>query len=381
VNLSGRKLWRKQILPNDSINYQGRQIRFDTSYHKELVRNFRAGAYPQVPFQLADATNTHTNDPERTRGELVDLRAEPDGLYGYFALSDPSLVLSNPKLGVSCRILEDYTREHDNRFFGRALQHVLGTLDPKITGMKPWESVELASAQVDSTVDLASQDWTSLSRDGGQMPDEDKHVVQLSTAQLDRLTELLDGEQDSSPDGSTTDADNADADNIAQLLDPSWFEDSDDEGEDEFVDLDEEQEDDEGDEQQYGPQTGDVALAAVASLERRVVELTNKLGSRDSVVERAQLAATGLAPSIIDAAMPLLQIGPQAGVLQLSNGEQSTVAEQARLLLRRVLELSNRGLDVVRMDGETGWGATDEASGLQAQRSQQLKEMDEVYGR
>ena len=42
---------------------------------------FRSRAYDQVPFQLADSKNTHTNDPERTRGQILDLELGEDGLY------------------------------------------------------------------------------------------------------------------------------------------------------------------------------------------------------------------------------------------------------------------------------------------------------------
>jgi hypothetical protein len=36
--------------------------------------------YDQVPFQLADASNAHSNDPERFRGEVLDMEVRHDGL-------------------------------------------------------------------------------------------------------------------------------------------------------------------------------------------------------------------------------------------------------------------------------------------------------------
>lgn len=353
VNLAGLgKLWRKQILPKGSINYQGRQIRFDSSYHKELVQNYKNGAYPQVPFQLADATNTHTNDPERTRGEMVDLRAEPDGLYGYFKLTDPTVVLNNQNLGVSCRIVEGYTRESDNKYFGKSLQHVLGTLDPRVVGMKPWESVELAGTQTDSVVDLSNQFYT---KDGGEMPDgtETKHVVELSTAQLERLQEMLAEEE--------TEEEGADLDGAFDDLDPADFADGDEE------DLLDSELEDGGDES--------VALAAVSNLQNQVLELTNKLERRDGEVELAQLAATGLAPAILEAARPLLAI--QSGTIELSNGAQVSPARQVRTLLRTILDLSNKGLDVVSFEERGSLGGSDSAEGL---RQAQIERMEQEYG-
>lgn len=350
------KVWRKQILPLGSINYEGRQIRFDSEYHKQLVRNFRAGAYPQVPFQLADKDNAHTNDPERTRGELVDLRAEPTGLYGYFRLSKPELVLNNRNLGVSCRIIENYSRESDGKHFGHSLQHVLGTLDPRVTGMKPWESVELASAQADQTVDLAGSVWPEPSKDGGTVPNDntEKHVVELSTAQLERLQRLLDEDPD-------------EGDELE--LDASMFEG---EEEDQELEGDSDQQDEElaegGDE--------DLVLATVHNLQRQVLQLTNTIDTRDSEYELAQLAATGLAPSLIEAARPLLALG--SGVVELSNGSTVSPAAQTRKLLREILELSQRGYATVELDREDGF--TLGGDSRETLRQAQVDELDRLYG-
>jgi len=364
VNLSGKstRLWRKQILPLGTINYEGRQIQFDRKYHRDLVRSFRDGAYGQVPFQLADATNTHTNDPDRTRGDLVDLRAESDGLYGYFELADPAVVLNNKKLGVSCRILENYTREHDGKQFGRALQHVLGTLDPRITGMKPWESVELSAPDSTAyTVDLSSNFYIEPPiKDGAEMADatEDKHVVELSTAQLERLNALL--EQDETDQ------------QVIEGLNPEDFE-----GDDE-VDDGEETEGAEQDENLDDDGANDsVALAQLRDLQRQVIELNNRNADQAIAFEVEQLAATGLAPSVIEAARPLLALG--SGVVELSNGGQISPAGQARTLLRTILELSNKGLALVDLDRETG--ALTGQDGAAADRKAMLAEMDEMYGR
>lgn len=371
VNLSGRKVWRKQILPLGSINYDGRQIKFDSDYHKELVQNFRAGAYSQVPFQLADADNRHTNDPERTRGQLVDLRAEPSGLYGYFELTDPTVVLNNQNLGVSCRILENYTRESDDKTFGRVLQHVLGTLDPRISGMKPWESVELSNETAQLVLDLSNRFYTE---DGGSMPDDnksEKHVVELSTAQLEKLEQLLAGGEagnDGKPDAELDEAE------LIQL-----FGDGDEETADGDDSEEEETDGESGDETEF-PQgkAGDdsVGLAAVHNLQNQVLELTNRLERKDNEHELAQLAATGLAPAIIEAARPLLAI--QSGVVELSNGQTVSPARQVRELLRTVLELSNKGLDVVSFDREQGSLVGDDSA--DKLRQSQVDEMERLYG-
>lgn len=354
VDLSGRRLWRKQILPLTTIEYKGRKIRFDRQYHLDLVRSFKEKAVDQSSFQLADANNAHTNDPERQRGELVELKAEKEGLFGYFELGDKgeAVVTANPKLGVSARIVENYRRA-DGKTFPRVLQHTLGTLDPRITGMKPWESVELSNEQVDSVIDLAGRTYKE---DGDKMPDgEGKHVVELSTTQLERLSALL--ERD------------AEEQELIDNLDLTDLADGD---EDELQD----EEETEVEAELSNGRGNELLLSTVSSLQEQVVMLTNQVHGKETEAELTALANTGLAPAIIEAARPLLSIG--SGTIELANGDQVSPSEQVRTLLRTVLQLSHNGTDVVNLDTEvgqlTGDNAVDEA------RKAQLAELDALYG-
>ena len=77
----GNRLWRKRVLPVGDVEYKGRLLHFTKDYLGQLVAAFTSRAYPQVPFQLADAQNTHTNDPERFRGEVTGMELGDDGLY------------------------------------------------------------------------------------------------------------------------------------------------------------------------------------------------------------------------------------------------------------------------------------------------------------
>ena len=64
----------------------------------------------------------------------------------------------NPKLGVSARIVEDYARS-DGKHFTAAIQHVLGTLDPRIPGLGAWEAIEAASPVPDTVIDLSGESF------------------------------------------------------------------------------------------------------------------------------------------------------------------------------------------------------------------------------
>jgi hypothetical protein len=159
----GNQVWRKRLLPVGSVEYQGRVLKFDRSYLNALADSFRSGAYDQVPLQLADARNTHTNDPERTRGWVQDMSVDDSGLWVTVTTTDAGsqLLAANPKLGVSARIVEDYARA-DGKYFPAAIQHVLGTLDPRIPGLGAWEAVtaDLSNGPgADMVIDLSTSSW------------------------------------------------------------------------------------------------------------------------------------------------------------------------------------------------------------------------------
>jgi len=64
----------------------------------------------------------------------------------------------NPMLGVSARIVEDYARS-DGRFFPAAIQHVLGTLDPRIPDLGPGQPVEMSNHANGRVIDLSRSSW------------------------------------------------------------------------------------------------------------------------------------------------------------------------------------------------------------------------------
>jgi hypothetical protein len=90
--------------------------------------------------------NTHTNDPERTAGWIEALELRDDGLYCLAQVTDRGerVLSENPRLGVSARIVEQYQRA-DGKFYPAAIQHVLGTLDPRVPGLGAWTPTDLAN--------------------------------------------------------------------------------------------------------------------------------------------------------------------------------------------------------------------------------------------
>lgn len=169
--------FRKKILPKGTIRYGDREIVFDDEYLTDLAASYEGGAFDQVPYMLADDRNRHTMDPDRFRGECASVEVAEDGLWGTFELSADAaeLVRANPKLGVSARIVEDYERS-DGKTYKRALQHVLGTLDPRIPGMGAWEEVELSNGDTytsSEVIDLSNFEY----EEEGTVPDNEKDTT------------------------------------------------------------------------------------------------------------------------------------------------------------------------------------------------------------
>lgn len=173
----GNQTWRKRLLPVGQVAYKGRMLNFTRDYLQELAAAFSDGAYDQIPFQLADSANAHTNDPERFRGEVTGMDIQPDGLYVTVRTTDAGsrLLETNPRLGVSARIVEEYDRS-DGRHYAAAVQHVLGTLDPRILALGEWEPVDMSNGDDDAEYLIDLSNLTFAGEDAPQAaasPDDD----------------------------------------------------------------------------------------------------------------------------------------------------------------------------------------------------------------
>ena len=152
----GNATFRKKLLPIGSIQYQNRTLNFTREYLQGLVRAWRDGAYDAIPVQFADASNAHTLDPERTRGQVTSMELADDGLYVTAELSErgQQVLSEHPYIGVSARIVEQYARS-DGKFYPAAVQHILATTDPRIPNLGSWQPVDMAN-ETSITIDLSS---------------------------------------------------------------------------------------------------------------------------------------------------------------------------------------------------------------------------------
>lgn len=354
VELANRTWW-KRLLPVGSIEYKGRKLSFTRSYLSSLANAFKADAYDQVPFQMADASNTHTNDPERFRGDIVAMEARPDGLWVGLKPTDAGekTLLENPRLGVSARIVEDYARS-DGKFFPAAIQHVLATLDPRIPGLGPWQAIEAAN-DVERTIDLTGESFAGEGEDDEMPLDEEQQaklakLLEIPADQIDALLAGLSSAQLSDDELAQMDADTDEMSDeaLADLLGVPVGQ------------LDEALTaalaEPEAVAAGAGLSWGDEALMALELTAERAdqnaIELASirkKLNEETYLKERRQLADAGVPPYLTDLARPLLE---GAGhTVELSSGKGTA---DAGAIVRKLLLEVGKSAGMLDLGAELG---------------------------
>jgi hypothetical protein len=336
----GGRIWEKKLLPVGQVNYKGRVLNFDLPYLQGLAAAYHANAYDQVPFQLADAANTHTNDPERFRGEILGMTTKPDGLYVVLGATPAGdkVLRENPNLGVSARIVEDYARS-DGKVFPAAVQHVLGTLDPRIPGMGGWQQVEFANWPGNQLIiDLTGESFTGEAP-GGTMPEMTPEqqarlakLLEIPEDQFDRLVAGLGTAQPPAAPAGGGDGSEYELtdEELAELL--AAAEELDNAGALEPAGAG------------AGGATGLSAEAAMAiemanyradENERQLAVLNGHLAEEQFLRERAVLAEQhGIPPYITDLARPLLE--GTGHVVEMSNGAGVDAGQVMRKVLTEV---------------------------------------------
>lgn len=313
ANQVGKNLFRKQILPREAkIEHANGTLEVTPEYLADLAENFNQGAFDQVPFLLANEANQHHMDPEKFRGELKGVEVGADGLYGLIELTDDGakVVAENPKLGVSARLIEAAKDGKD------AIQHVLGTLDPRAKGLKPWEAVNLS--------------------------DDDTEVTDLTDAEV-REPETPVASPPVSDTATKTDAKTDLSAEDAKRIFREMLSDATEE-EPQTVELSEEQ-------RRAIELAEQTAKSAAEEARKARDELANERYER----KRTELAEAGVPPALIELAEPILRGG--SGAIELSNGTKVDAHNVVEKLLDEC-----RGMIDLSTIGTNAEGATDEVS-------------------
>lgn len=360
---AGRRRFWKQVLPVTTINYKGHKVKFDKRFHMDLAQSFKDEAFDQVPVVFATPENAHNMDPRNFGGDVLDMQVRPKGLFALIEADETAAkaIEKNPKLGVSARIRQGLEKS-DGRKFDRAIEHICLTMNPRVTGMEPWQAVDLSDEDADiEVVDLTAENYGKEEDMGvrrtakkAASSKKAKGPIDLSALSDEQFQNLLDLAE-------TLTADPEDLDEVELDEDGNPIED---EVEDEpvrkvrrkksktkiTVEKDSEDEGDEGDDldDPDADLSDDDADNVIRAGERsQFQQMRYDLAERDWRTERATLTAAGVPPFMLDLAEPFLSL-PDAVVIDLSDDEDPLDATEA---MRKMLD-GIRG--VVDLTGEMG---------------------------
>lgn len=365
---TGPKLFRKQVLRKGTINYEGQKITFDDDFLKNVVKSFKSGAYDQVPFQFADEQNRHNMDPEKFRGEVKGLELTPDGVD---MIVEPTpegaeLIKKNPRLGVSARIVTDLSKS-DGRRYPVAIQHVLATMDPRLTGMRPWESVDLSEEEDedDEVIDLTAAGLKKGTHVGTKTRKTKAAAPQVVQIDLSALPDsafkdlLLAAVDEAEADTDTEEVTRTTRETVKRKtpkqrrstevideddLDDEDVEDDDEpEDEDEVLDSDEDgPEDDEDEDDEEGEEDDEPPVSKKKGKKKNVKlsepvrkvrvskarRLELQLAERDWDAKKGDYVRAGVPPFLVDLATPIMST-PDKLVIDLSEtGEKDVDAKK-----------------------------------------------------
>lgn len=386
---AGRRRFWKQVLPDTTINYKGQRIKFDRKYHMDLAQSFKDEAFDQVPVVFANEDNAHNMDPRNFGGDVLDMQVRPKGLYALIEADEEAAkaIEKNPKLGVSARIRQ-MVEKADGRKFGKAIEHICLTMNPRVTGMEPWQAVDLSDEDADiEVVDLTAEDYEegkdmakSTTRRTRRAATSTTGTIDLSALSDEQFEHLLDLSQTLQGGGRTDEDDEED-------LDEEDLDEDLDEVEEPVrrprrkksktkVTIEKDSEDDGGeddeDEDDLDTDLSDadkvLRSTEVSQFQQMRIDLAEERWGR----ERDGYIEAGVPPFLLDLAEPLLA-QPDAVTIDLSDDE--TV--DATAVIRQMLD-GVRG--VVDLTGEIGHAVDLSTDDKDDETTAFLNAWDEQYG-
>lgn len=353
---AGRRRFWKQILPVTDIDYNGQKVSFDRDFHKDLELSFKDGAYDQVPLVFANAENQHNEDPRNFAGELLAVENRGDtGTWGLIETdrAGAKAIARNPKLGVSARIVQG-VKKADGRSFNRAIRHVLLTMNPRVSGMEPWQAVDLSDEgnPDNEVVDLTAEIYKEES-------DMDKPIKRTADGKID-LSALSDEQFQSLLDLAAT----AEVDEDEDLDEDEEDEVDPDEVEDTTttpkpkkkksktkITVEKESEgdpDDDEDEEEDETNLSDAAKVKRSADHATVRGMQIDLAEQKWNGQRSDYLRAGVPPFLLDLAEPVLK-QPESVTLDLSEGESLDASATIRKMLDGVKGLIDLGPEVGHM--------------------------------
>jgi len=182
------RLFRKHILSEGVLNYDGKKIQIDTAFLTSIVDNFNSKKCDIVQVPIVDKANRHSEDPLRNIGEVIDLKIENGKLYSFIDARKENAAdeLGKTLIGASAMISPDYVDTDSGEKVGPTLLHVAITNRPHVLNLDDFEEVIQASSNSSDEIILLSEDDVS----------ENTDIEENQTMDLDTLIETLKTEHD-----------------------------------------------------------------------------------------------------------------------------------------------------------------------------------------
>jgi hypothetical protein len=283
--------------------------------------------------------------------------------------------------------VEQYSRS-DGKFYPAAVQHVLGTLDPRIPGLGTWEAIEAANKPA-LVIDLTSASYAGQGEE--VMPQSDQQqqanlakLLNMDPAALDRLISSAGGGQPPAAPAQQQQQQGGDGNGVQGLAEDGELSDE------ELADLIDAMSDEElaALEAEYETETGqamqttgltaeaqmaiDLANARADENERQLGVFQQRFEAQAFETEKRSLADLGVPPYITDLARPLLQ--GSGHTVDLANGSRVDAGQ----VMRKVLSEYAKMAQMLDLSAETG-SAFDGPQDGGASQAQQAR--DELIAR
>lgn len=346
---AGRRRFWKQILPVTKINYKGQKVDFDKKFHMDLAQSFKGEAFQQVPLVFADGANQHNMDPRNFGGEIIDMQARNDGTWALIEADKKAAkaIQANPKLGVSARIRQGLEKA-DGRTFGRAVEHVLLTMNPRVTGMGGWEAVDLSDEAAEiEVVDLTAATYkegkamatktatkNKSAKGKGKAPAKSTkgkgEELDLSSLSDEDFQKLIDLAETLVEEGAEEDVDDAELGEVEDPTAPKRKKKS-----KTKITIEKDSEDSKEDDDSEDPEdedSTDLSDSDIKTVLGQFSQMRLDLAEDKWSKDREGYAKAGVPPFLLDLAEPILSL-PESMVIDLSDDEQIDATDTVRKML------------------------------------------------
>src|SRR6185503_14947170 len=141
------RLFEKHILTKGPLIHPVTKsvINIDDDFISKLKKNFNDRVCDIVQVPLANDSNQHVEAPERTLGEVVDIKERDGKIYAVIDARKHAEDFGKTLLGASAMLSTNYVDTRTGKPVGPTLLHVAVTNRPYVVGLEDYKEVLAAS--------------------------------------------------------------------------------------------------------------------------------------------------------------------------------------------------------------------------------------------